>query len=135
MLSSNKGIDKLTEKSLIYLRFVSAHKNQLIDFYRYLFFKTEQKIKNSLTFWLTCQYPKFIYAIQAQNVSIRSMYQKAAIVPPLYAQIRLNELTKLKRKKSCFSSKNRTIPATNITAKMKIQLSNLYPDVKRTEVL
>ena len=51
------GIDKLTEKSLIYLRFVSAHKNQLIDFYRYLFFKTEQKIKNSLIFWLTCQYP------------------------------------------------------------------------------
>ncbi len=51
-----QGIDKLTEKSLIYLRFVSAHKNQLIDFYRYLFFKTEQKIKNSLIFWLTCQY-------------------------------------------------------------------------------
>ena len=48
--SQSLGIDKLMEKSLIYLRFVSAHKNQLIDFYIYLFFKTEQKIKNSLIF-------------------------------------------------------------------------------------
>ncbi len=78
--SQSLGIDKLTEKSLIYLRFVSAHKNQLIDFYRYLFFKTEQKIKNSLIFWLTCQYPDLGYTtIPAINLEELELLRKAGL--------------------------------------------------------